>query len=200
MYIPIISFWILRDEISKRNVKISTGFPELYSTCLDTFNQEKHVYFPRKTVDFIQSLFSEFYWKNIEKLMWSFFTGMPKLYSTRPGNIFWKSIFFWTKNLKFHHCWILKRNWIWFLSIIRQWRHNCTLCVERTFQLKTNLWVNFPLFIVSRVDEKNISTVWWKFYDKVYKAAFYVSRWPFSDKTFFFWYNCFSSSVVDFQG
>ena len=44
----IISFRILTDEISKRKIKYSTGFPKLYSTCPEDFNQNKHVYFRKK--------------------------------------------------------------------------------------------------------------------------------------------------------
>ena len=47
-YFPIISFGILTDETSKRRIKISKGFPKLYSTCPDDFNHIKHVYFPKK--------------------------------------------------------------------------------------------------------------------------------------------------------
>ena len=61
-------FRILTDEISKPRIKNLKGFQKPYSTCPDTFNQIKHVCFPKK-VYFNESLFSEFYWKNIENLM-----------------------------------------------------------------------------------------------------------------------------------
>ena len=76
--IPIISLGILTDETSKRRIKISKGFPKLYSTCPDDFNHIKHVYFPKNSVFqgiFVFGVLLEEY----RKFVVNFFTGLPKL-------------------------------------------------------------------------------------------------------------------------
>ena len=126
-------------------------------------------------------------------------TRFPKLCSTCPMKHFLEKHIFLNKKLNFHQCWTLKRNLFGILSNIRQRRHDWRLRVEWTFWLKRVLLVRFFVFF-SGVDEKKILKVWWKIYGRVAKTAFNVSRRTFSDKTFFFWDNCFCLSIFDFPG
>ena len=196
--IPINSFCILTHELLKRRINFSTVFVKQCSTCPEDFNQDKRVYF-QKEVIFNRYLFSELYQKTTE--IWcKCFARIAKSVFDVSEEIFFGEAYFLNINLNFHQCWILKRNWFWILSNIRQRRHNWTLGVARTFCLNKVFLVIFLLYIVSGVDEKNSLDVWSKYYGRVAEAAFYVSRWTCSDKTFFFWVNRFCLSIFDFQG
>ena len=187
------------DEISNRRIKVPTRFPKLCSTCPEDFNQDKQVCF-RRTVYFNLYFFSEFYWKNIGKLIKIFRLDCQNFIRRVRRNIFWKNIFFKPKNLKFHQCWTLKRNWFGLLSNTQQRRQNWTLRVKRTFNCKQFFSKCSFLNIVSAGDGKNFLKVWWQIFGRVAKAASFLSRWTISDKTFFFWDNSFPLWIFDFQG